>query len=103
MRNYRAQRARFVVDGVHPTAPHGTANGYDIYRCRCEPCRLVKLEYLAKQQARRLAERVEVDGRLVHPKAKHGTLYAYRAYGCRCEACRAVSRDHRAKQAVRDS
>jgi hypothetical protein len=38
-------------------------------------------------RARRLAERVMVDGRWVHPTAPHGSNSTYNAYGCRCIPC----------------
>lgn len=38
-------------------------------------------------RARRLAERVMVDGRLVHPTAPHGSNSTYNSYGCRCIPC----------------
>lgn len=35
--------------GLKPGDPrHGTSNGYDNYRCRCEPCKLAKRERSAK-------------------------------------------------------
>lgn len=37
--------------------------------------------------ARRRAQRVLVDGRLVHPEANHGSNYAYTDYFCRCVPC----------------
>jgi hypothetical protein len=39
------------------------------------------------RKARRLAQRVSVNGRLVHPDAPHGKATAYSNYGCRCELC----------------
>lgn len=41
----------------------------------------------AERRARRLAERIEVDGRLFHRGAPHGTDLGYTDYGCRCEPC----------------
>lgn len=41
----------------------------------------------AQRRARRLAERIEVDGRLIHEDAPHGTNLAYTEFGCRCEPC----------------
>ncbi|WP_280455463.1 hypothetical protein [Nocardia brasiliensis] len=90
MRELRAKNARTVVNGVHPRAPHGTVGGYDTYCCRCVPCKHAKQGFLRKQYERRLAERVEIDGRLVHPNARHGTSTGYRHYGCRCAPCRAA-------------
>jgi len=50
----------------------------------------------AQRRAKRLAERVEVDGRPFHPEAPHGTDLAYTDYGCHCGPCRAA---HTAKLA----
>src|SRR5882724_10676585 len=40
-----------------------------------------------QRRARRLPERVVIDGRLVHPRANHGVGNAYTNFGCRCEPC----------------
>ncbi len=100
-RDFRASQARQVVDGVHPTAPHGTPNGYDVYCCRCGSCRTAKREQLKQWRAVRLSERVEIDGRLAHPRAPHGTRNGYQNFGCRCIACTASNADryHRRKAA----
>lgn len=37
-KTYRARNAA----GPVPDRVHGTVNGYDNYRCRCEPCRAAK-------------------------------------------------------------
>jgi len=44
----------------------------------------------AKRRAKRKAERIEVDGRLIHPDAPHGTDYAYTDFGCHCVPCSAA-------------
>lgn len=54
------------------------------------------------RKARRLAQRVIVDGRLVHPDARHGKATSYGNYGCRCELCAAAWREAvKAKRAER--
>lgn len=41
-----------------------------------------------QRRAKRLAERIEVDGRPFHPTAPHGTELAYTEFGCHCHRCR---------------
>jgi len=38
-------------------------------------------------KAKRLAERVLIDGRLVHPRCVHGEEKSYQGFGCRCVPC----------------
>jgi len=58
--------------------------------CRCEYCCQAHRVYNAELRAKRMAERVLVNGRLVHPKPKHGTTNGYFHYGCRCVDCTAA-------------
>lgn len=54
----------------------------------------------AAERAERMAERVEIDGRLVHPRATHGTMTGYNNFGCRCLDCaaRETERKQRSRQ-----
>lgn len=60
----RAQRwehmaERVLVDGhlIHPSAPHGTRNGYGFYGCRCSSCRAINTQTLRDYRRRRAAEK----------------------------------------------
>lgn len=44
----------------------------------------------SQRRAKRLAERIIVDGRPFHHDAPHGTELAYTEYGCHCQADRAA-------------
>jgi hypothetical protein len=70
-----------------PSHVHGTVNGYNYWRCRCEECKAANAEY-------RRAGRND-------PDRPHGTLSMY-GLGCRCRACRVARRDkgreHRRKK-----
>lgn len=80
---------RVEIDGrlVHPLAPHGTWNGYQHYRCRCDECRAENRKRAFEHKQKQWAQRVLVDGRLIHPKAKHGTVSGRANYGCECQLC----------------
>jgi hypothetical protein len=67
-----------TLDGWAPPAPG--------------PKRISPALYQKGLRARRLAERVLVDGHLVHPDAKHGTPAGVKHYGCNCGPCRATKR-----------
>jgi hypothetical protein len=41
-----------------------------------------------QRRTKRLAERIEVDGRPFHPHAPHGTELGYTEFGCHCHECR---------------
>lgn len=58
------------------------------HQCRCDECTAERTAKRQRQQARRLAGREVVGGRLVHPMAVHGTTGAYTHWGCRCPECR---------------
>jgi len=48
----------------------------------------------AQARARRRAERVLTNGRLVHPQAPHGTTAGYVTWTCRCVPCTAANTDY---------
>jgi hypothetical protein len=75
------------VDDCKPEHWHGTVNGYSNRKCRCSDCRKAWAAQVQQAKLRRMADRVEVNGRLVHPTAPHGTANAYGNYGCRCWPC----------------
>jgi hypothetical protein len=57
----------------------------------------------AKARAKRLSQRIKVDGHWFHPRAPHGTNTGYNGFGCRCrgpqgchEAHMQVQRERRA-------
>jgi len=82
---------RVLVDGrwFNPTAPHGTASGYNNYGCHCVPCTAAASAAVLARNRRRYAQRVLVGGRLVHPAPGigHGLPDTYKRYGCRCLPC----------------
>ncbi len=70
------------------------------HQCRCDECAAERTEKNRRHQARRLAGRELIAGRLVHPMAVHGTTSAYTHWGCRCTECREAAMDaQRAKRA----
>jgi len=72
-----------IVAEMLPDDPrHGTENGYNNIKCRCERCRRAHRDYQA-----RYMRRVLEDGSLVNATVEHGSAYRYDV-GCRCDACR---------------
>jgi len=70
------------------------------HKCRCAECAVERSAKQQREQARRLAGRELIAGRLVHPMAVHGTTGAYTHWGCRCPRCREAAMDaQRAKRA----
>lgn len=68
--------------------------------CRCDDCTAERTSRQRRDQARRLAGRELIAGRLVHPLAVHGTTGAYTHWGCRCPQCHGAAMDaQRAKRA----
>jgi hypothetical protein len=61
--------------------------------CDCVRCREAERRIASHRSSRekRLAERVDVKGRLFHPQAPHGTENGYGYYGCRCDDCTQVT------------
>lgn len=66
--------------------PHGTRNGYNYHKCRCEPCRTAAGEYARKRAADRDPGSIP-----------HGTPNGYKHYGCRCDKCKAAMKDYGSK------
>lgn len=60
--------------------------------CRCDLCRQGHTAEQNRQNARRRASRVLVDGRLLAPLPpdRHGRWSTYANHGCQCDPCRAV-------------
>jgi hypothetical protein len=71
----RAPGTRLAAD-----IPHGTAGGYNNWRCRCESCAAAnsrqRAAWVASLQDRMSAE------------IPHGTAAGYRSWACRCLPCR---------------
>lgn len=75
---------------------HGTTNGYQNHRCRCEACRAAHRAAHAAYMSR-----VRNTGSLTSSAAEHGTAYRYDV-GCRCAECRSAhnkkSRENKARR-----
>lgn len=71
----------------NPHAPHGSANGYVNYLCRCRECTDAWAAHGRELKERRFARRELVDGRLISPGIKHGGAMAHRNHGCECTPC----------------
>ncbi len=70
---------------------HGTIDGYNRHRCRCDECKAAHRERCITNRQRRLDQRIEVDGKFYSPIVeRHGTTNGYRNYGCRCAGCTAA-------------
>lgn len=62
-----------------PDSPkHGTKQGYDYYRCRCEDCTEAWRLEIRRRRAIRKVKSWD---------APHGTLSGYTNWGCRCQGC----------------
>lgn len=91
----RAVQAAAVERGLPDgDARHGTATGYNYFRCRCEKCRVwnrgqKRTVSDADRRRRARAERAAVG--LPAGDPRHGTVYAYREWGCRCAPCTAAN------------
>lgn len=81
---------------------HGTANGYNNLKCRCDRCRQAWADYCWRsgwqtRYNRKKGHRpIEVYN--AERAARHGTATMYKN-GCRCDGCRLASAD--AKRAWR--
>ena len=61
---------------------HGTTNGYNNLKCRCEACRAAWAEFCAEMRMVRRIKLLSGDGAPTHGKAS-----TYGNYGCRCQPC----------------
>lgn len=85
-------RAEYLSTDLLPDDPrHGTVAGYDLYRCKCEPCLRVKQESRERGQASRRASG------LPEGDPRHGTLTGYKGWGCKCARCRKANADYAAE------
>jgi 5-methylcytosine-specific restriction endonuclease McrA len=75
-----------VVNDTRPI-PHGTANGYKHYGCRCDQCKIAMREY-----GRKFAKKVP------DKPIPHGTVNGYVNYKCRCEDCTAAQSERSRQQ-----
>lgn len=93
----RAERARkrreWMAQRDRTHVPHGTADGYRNWACRCEDCRVANRESqkTAKHKAATKACGVKAKARGC-PLNRHGTTGGYMYYGCRCDLCRTAMR-----------
>lgn len=62
---------------------HGTQNGYQWHKCRCEMCTMAHA--INNMKYYKVKERKEPE---------HGTIHMYSYYKCRCDECRRASTDH---------
>lgn len=69
--------------------PHGTADGYGRWHCRCNDCRDV---YMRNRRAQRAARSRNPDPERI----PHGTRNGYENWGCRCDACHKAVVDRQA-------
>lgn len=65
---------------------HGTRQGYDEHRCRCDPCKEAKRIY------RRNVDSAFRRGPLRTDDPRHGTPGGYQYWRCRCDLCREAVR-----------
>lgn len=89
---YQFARERNAARDAIPDEWHGTANGYNNYDCRCDPCKAAWAR-MNKEQALLRATRGLADD-----DPRHGTYNGYTNWKCRCEACRAAARRYQASR-----
>jgi hypothetical protein len=82
-----------------PVHTHGSSKYYRDLGCLHPLCVAKASMAKAANRARRRAERVKIDGRMVHPDLaaadsdsprRHGTRYARTTFGCECLQCKYV-------------
>ncbi len=73
-----------MVNDTRPI-PHGTNNGYENHKCRCELCKDASKAY--RRQRRE-------SGPVPKPTIQHGTRSGYNSYKCRCEECKAANKEY---------
>ena len=82
---------------------HGTLNGYEYHRCRCDACRAANNRRNAVRRAKGSVP-LKIHLARVHAKAQHiehGTSWAYEGKGCRCDLCREARRERGVEQRYR--
>ena len=65
---------------------HGSVNGYQNLKCRCQDCRHAWAEDMRAKRRRRHDKMMAGEAQ----PAKHGTTGTYNNWMCRCPACSAV-------------
>lgn len=82
---------------MDPSDPrHGTANGYNNAKCRCEKCRQAWADYVSVQRQKREG-RSKKDG----SSPKHGSSATYTNWRCRCDDCTEAHRVSSARRTRR--
>lgn len=76
------------------TVPHGTVNGYNNYRCRCDECRHAGSVY---QEARRRRAGQKPWAEAFDHLKRHG-WNRYKRGGCRCAICKAAAAAQKRRQ-----
>ena len=66
-------------------AAHGTYSKYTNEKCRCDECRKVNSNRVAKRRA----ERVKITREKGVPPGVEHNQNTYMNWGCRCEVCKA--------------
>ena len=64
---------------------HGSVNGYNNLKCRCDECRAANAAYRLDWLRRRGHNPIDDDD------PRHGTIGGYTNYSCRCDKCRAAN------------
>lgn len=77
---------------------HGTLNGYNNLRCRCDDCRGAARDWNRAYSHRtgRRRPRAVYLATLRNRVTEHGTITRY-AHGCRCDECKRASREAKAR------
>lgn len=90
--------------------PHGTANGYTNYGCRCDECRVAHNEYYKKMAKgpcpgcggtlsnRHRYKLCAACRDAATARSEHGTEGRYIGYHCRCDDCRRASAEARQRR-----
>lgn len=86
-RNHFETIAAFHKDPTDPR--HGTLNGYNNLRCRCDECTLANTESVRQLREERSKREV--------PPEIHGKATTYANWVCRCDACTAAHAVERRK------
>lgn len=87
---------------------HGTTNGYDHHKCRCDDCSRARAIYDTKRyhegdNLRVTAKRLREQEKLLRGEYWHGTYNGYVNRKCRCNNCKLAKKDHAAKYYLANS